>query len=447
MSAINSKPFSWVRGIVNAVFRGSPNLITAEDLNRQIVALKKEMFLLQQGNRYVNSDFQIVRTLASSVVCSGTYVFIEGMKIAVDMAQTLSITWNNYSEYDINLYCTKTLVQFSDDASHEISGAVFASGNAYEAADHYVYENPQIAIVQRPDPNSNFEYPQVNSKDYVCTLCRIHYESADTNAANRWWVNNFCKQPNRSLVHDYEGPTQYRFYVRKNNAVENHMLVPGGNTPLTEAMQILWSRLYNLERRLFLETSHNNGGVKPTIDINGVTYDNFRHARIEFNGDPNYSVGVLEYWFYVIGNMCFVLGYIDFGKLPNTAQEMVQSYRDFNFTGADGELPHPLVFGNYGGGVAMPIIATMDSFSSSVTPINRVTGIVSGTGTLNMGTPHYPQADGYVYIYPNRIRCGGFQRPGYHGFYAVYPFSSHHFWSPANIDGDMGHIGNFDDYK
>ena len=445
MGALVSKPFNWARQIINAVFHGSPNLITAEDLNRQIVALKKECFLLQQGNRYVNSDFQIVRTLASSVVCSGTYVFIEGMKIAVDMAQTLNITWNNFSEYDINLYATKTLVQFSDDASHQISGAVFVGGDAYEAADHYVYENAQIAIVQRPDPNGDFEYPQVNSKDYVCTLCRIHYESANANATNRWWVNNFCKQPSHSLVHDYEGPTQYRFYVRKNNAVENHILVPGGNTALTEAMQILWSRLYNLERRLFLETSYNNGGVKDTVEINGTTYNNYRHKRIDFTGDANWSNGVLEYWYYIVGNICFVLGYLDFGKLPGTAQQCVEAYRDFNFTGADGELPHPLVFGNYAGGVAQPIIATMETFNSSVTPINRITGITGGegAGTLNMGTPHYPQADGAIWIYPNKIRCMGFQRAGYHGFYAVYPFSSHRFWSAANIDG----LGNFDDHK
>lgn len=444
MSAIIAKPFNWAKKIVHAVFRGSPNLITAEDLNRQVVALKKEMFLLQQGNRYVNSDFQVFRTLASSVICSGTYVFIEGMKIAVDMAQTLNITWSNYSEYDINLYCTKTLVQFSDDASHEISGAVFASGTAYEAADHYVYENPQIAIVQRPDPNSNFEYPQVNSKEYVCTLCRIHYETAETNMANRWWVNNFCKQPNRSLVHDYEGPTQYRFYVRKNNAVENHVLVPGGNTPLTESLQILWSRLYNLERRLFLETSYNNGYiVAPTVDINGATYDNARSWSgyvYATSIGMGAVLGSISYKFYLVGNLCFLYGTVS--RNSTGSEKIVYSVINSD----EGKAPSALV-----GDEKRYVMGIVNQ--NSLPDVNRVTGATftySGEGAipsnavqLQMGTPYTPHSNVVMKVTPAFMAFEGVELDSSYDFYVVYPFSSHHFWSAANID----HLGNFDDHK
>ena len=196
MSRILEKPFSWANKIVRAVFKGSPNLITTSDLNRQIEALKKEMYTLQQSVGVVISDltstFEVVtEAISYNLRVQMSYVFCAGVRFDLSVDRTFTFTGNDVrsANKELRLYAKKVIVNSEDDFSKEISGAKFSDGTTQPAASHYVYEDAKVELVNSDTPDADFDYGDNAGYEYVCTLLKLKIDN-NTNYDNVYYVQN-----------------------------------------------------------------------------------------------------------------------------------------------------------------------------------------------------------------------------------------------------------------
>ena len=172
MSSIITKPFSWANKIVRAVFKGAPNLITTSDLNRQLEALKKEMYMLYMADGNILSDFNFTID-GGTIKTTGSYIYCSGVLFNMDMQGEYPIPiYGSESVKVLRLYAKKSLVTSGDDFTKEISGAKFEDGTTQPAADHYVYSEPTL-IYEDDINSSNIDYPQVDERDFIATLFRV----------------------------------------------------------------------------------------------------------------------------------------------------------------------------------------------------------------------------------------------------------------------------------
>lgn len=149
MSKILEKAFNAGQKIIRSVFRGSPNLITTSDLNRQIEALKYQIDSVE--NRVgVLSDATIETAYSSGTLSvSYQYSYLEafGCSFPSKSAEvSINMTSSTGPAYLI-LTADTELVTYQTDFSHEIAGAKFEDGTSKEAADQMVAKNEAISLV------------------------------------------------------------------------------------------------------------------------------------------------------------------------------------------------------------------------------------------------------------------------------------------------------------
>lgn len=149
MSKILEKAFNAGQKIIRSVFRGSPNLITTSDLNRQIEALKYQIDSVE--NRVgVLSDATIETAYSSGTLSvSYQYSYLEAFGCSFPSKSanvSVNMTSSTGPAYLI-LTADTELVTYQTDSSHEIAGAKFEDGTSKEAADQMVAKNEAISLV------------------------------------------------------------------------------------------------------------------------------------------------------------------------------------------------------------------------------------------------------------------------------------------------------------
>lgn len=314
MSNIVEKPFSWANKIIRAVFRGAPNLITSTDLNRQIEALKKEMYVLQQ-NLPVVSDLTYTYDHAEKrITAEISYVFCRGVRFNVSGGTFNVADVGGYDEtktfnFALRLYAKEKLVTDSDDPSKSISGAKFSDGTSQPAADHYVYEDPFIALVVNSiSDKDKLEYGdyegglEEGQSKHICTLLTLHFPEKAGHYATNWYIKNYACH---ALAQQQNGTGNWDKMAQFNevgyvNSPEQYKteLVPSADDGWREVAQKLWKRLYSLEKKMFFDTTYNNG-TNGTIDVNGTSYQ-FKTAFTAASGSDAQISGE----FYIAGALC-----------------------------------------------------------------------------------------------------------------------------------------------
>lgn len=265
MSAIIDKPFSWAKRIYRAVFRGSPNLITTSDLNRQIEALKKEMLVLQEVMGVVRSDMEFnVTDDGTNVNVEWTVgsVFYQGVKfenIALpSYGPVESFPLGTERRSYFLLRATKTLVTYEDDATKEISGAKFADGTTQAAADHYVYNNPRIQVLSEQWYNEarldeNFDAPSsAGTEDIICLLAVMNIAGTPSNGGQypaKYYLQKMFVPYGKTAFTEQRLLAEFRQY--NHSALTDPNFVPNAQDTIQEAIHKLWSRQYCVETEIF----------------------------------------------------------------------------------------------------------------------------------------------------------------------------------------------------
>ena len=317
MSNIISKPFSWANKIVQAVFKGSPNLITTSDLNRQIEAIKKEMYMLYMSDGNVLSDFSFTIE-GQKIKTTGTYIYCSGVLFNMDMTGEYTIPdFGSESTKVLNLYAKNKLVTSDDDFSKTISGAKFDDGTTMPAAEHYVYEEPTFVFEDAKD-TSDIDYAQVDERDFLVTLMKVQCINSG-NRNNYFYVQTFCKKVggdsgdlgNRRLGGlvdvsnvDYQSDSSY----------------PHANDSLRDVVKKLWTRLYSLEKRLFAETLESSALSPDYYYVNDQQFSWNRSGSWQESNNTTFGNVTVTYDFRIVGNICFLCGHISIEK--NTGESL-----------------------------------------------------------------------------------------------------------------------------
>lgn len=158
MALIIEKAFDATKRIVRTVFKGSPNLFTTSDVNRQIESLKYQIDQLD-GRIGVQSDLTIVCEECQNeqgcidITLSSTYlealgVSFQGLLSFPRVLQEIPF------QYDTKLYLclryTTTELTYADDPSHLISGAKFSDGTSAPAANNIVVDSAFFDVSEQP---------------------------------------------------------------------------------------------------------------------------------------------------------------------------------------------------------------------------------------------------------------------------------------------------------
>lgn len=312
MSSIVAKPFSWTNKIVRAVFKGSPNLITTEDLNRQIEALKKEMYVLQQANGVVISDFT-AELKDDTLTTKGTYVFCRGVRfdLSLDSEYRPFEGSEATSEKTLCLYAKKELITYDTDFSKEISGAKFADGTTQPAANHYVYSDVEVQLMDSNSADKDFVFPNNSAGyEYICSLAKVvcTVQPEEGYYPNTRYLQVYTVPMGKSIMDASEKYATFRQYETANKDNTYKKLVPNADDDWKTVAYKLWSRLCTLEKRLFIETFEQREGFyddKLLINNKEISVNRRKTETFTFSDGKTLE---FDYSFYVIGNICFAQG-------------------------------------------------------------------------------------------------------------------------------------------
>lgn len=419
MSNIIAKPFSWANKIVRAVFRGSPNLITTSDLNRQIEALKKEMFVLQQGLGVIISDFFATvqsgstSPVRSTIYTNGSYVICGGVKFELSLVNTYQLDAG--SDVQLRLYAKKNLVTYNDDFSKTISGAKFEDGTSQPAADHYVYSDPKVVLVASTSPGTDLDYPDAEGEpgyEYICTLLRAFHSTGNPSTGGYYPQNVFVQQFTVNAGQNFTGlQLKYGKFMQFTLATKNNLdsITPGADDDWKSIAEKLWSRIYTLEKRLFMEATTGKTGIQTKVLVNGKAFAINRSFFKEYTTHAEiFGTTELAYNFFIVGNICFAAGHVTFEKNTGGLSQTIT----FNI-GTDGnELPPSLYF-------MYPSCALTIQYNSAATAAK---GHLDGSKLVFSGIP---ESGATLY------------------WYVVYCFSSNSFWKYSRDD----RYGFFNDFR
>lgn len=141
MSKIIRKAFDATQRISRALFRGSPNLFTTEDLNRQLEIFRRDIERLGMSS-VVETDLVVDVDPNRGVISwtKGNYFYYGGMEISGALSngeQPVAIV-ASWTSWYVLLCRTERVVTSADDPTHKISGAAFEDGTTNPAADHVV---------------------------------------------------------------------------------------------------------------------------------------------------------------------------------------------------------------------------------------------------------------------------------------------------------------------
>lgn len=226
MSRIINKAFDASKKIIRSIFRGSPNLLTSSDLNRQIEALKYQIDKLEERtNVDTDLDINVVSISAhrrnledptqtthdseNRVTFTLGYMRFKGCLFTPTVSpMTISIGENEQKKMYIHLVAEKKIVTYEDDFSHEISGAKFEDGASMPAADNEVYFNEKIVCTEnKNEPNSLVILAEFIAKDWF---------PADDNPVPVYVKKYYTESPNM-LTYDKEAYSPFIFQEMGNN--------------------------------------------------------------------------------------------------------------------------------------------------------------------------------------------------------------------------------------
>ena len=156
MSSIIARPYDPDNKINRAIFRGSPNLLTTSDLNRQLEALKAQLDMLDDKTGAV-SDISLSITwvqvlgqeqLLQVHVESITMFYCKGANFSPDISDIFQIASPVYdTKYYFCLVASQETVTHASDPTHIIAGASFENGTSQESADQLVYTDEMLVLV------------------------------------------------------------------------------------------------------------------------------------------------------------------------------------------------------------------------------------------------------------------------------------------------------------
>lgn len=189
MSSIVDKAFNAAQKILRTVFRGSPNLFTTADLNRQVEALKYSIDSLESRVGFV-SDISLSASISSGtlvVLGNLSYLLAKGCDFSAELSGSVTLSLKVTSgvhKYYVCLTGDTSLVTFSDDPNHNISGAKFQDGSSQAAADNYVVTNPALVLTT-----------DTSAQNILGILAIIDITDTDN-----LWVKNNCISLQESLA-------------------------------------------------------------------------------------------------------------------------------------------------------------------------------------------------------------------------------------------------------
>lgn len=296
MSAIIEKVFNWAHKIDRAIFKGSPNLVTATDLNRQIELLKKEIFLTQQSVGPV-SDFTAALTIdtssritATTITVPSGYVFFRGVRFSVTASVggliTFPIQLETTKKYRINLYATKTTIREVDDSTKAISGAKFVDGTVFAAAEHYVYGSEELKFEEYTTTFFTNMERVVSGKEFICSLYEVSFLSGSP------VQRVFCIPFGDSVQTKMAGT----FLGRKPIPSLTFPEVASG-VSVDTALKGFMDRLYTFERRMFLDNK--------TVHLEDSPIRTFAEEIASDNGTI-----LISGRYIIVGSLCFASGII-----------------------------------------------------------------------------------------------------------------------------------------
>lgn len=214
MSRIMAKAFDASKKIIRSVFKGSPNLFTTSDLNRQVEAIKYQLDQIEDRVG-VSSDMRIIPSLTSgtlSVSFNYTYLeakgcsFLPGIKtLEINLTRSAPLAY-------LCLTADKDEVTYDSDSSHEFSGAVFEDGTSFPAANQIVYSNEDIILTHAFSSVENL----------VAILAVIELVDGKVVVSN-----NFLEKGNSVLFKDKPITKDYTYEVESIDFTTNSFRLPG----------------------------------------------------------------------------------------------------------------------------------------------------------------------------------------------------------------------------
>lgn len=181
MSAIIERAFNKTQKIIRAVFRGSPNLITTSDLNRQFESMRYQADRIDERIGVVSDLSLKVEVEDNTWTITPSFTYLEAKGLAFSPAKSAVSLFSESGVYLCLIADTET-VTYASDFSHEIAGASFSDGTSMASADQLVYKNESIVVVKDPSTINNL----------VAVLARCTKDSTIIYAI-----------PNRSTIQDY----------------------------------------------------------------------------------------------------------------------------------------------------------------------------------------------------------------------------------------------------
>lgn len=148
MSRIIDKAFDASKKIIRSIFKGSPNLITSADLNRQMEAFKYQLDQLDDKTGIL-SDIEITHSLSAgtlSVSYTFSYIRFKGCSFSPAVSSLNTNLTNSAPTAYLCLVADKRTVTYDEDSTHDIAGAKFSDGTSMPAANQVVYENEQLVL-------------------------------------------------------------------------------------------------------------------------------------------------------------------------------------------------------------------------------------------------------------------------------------------------------------
>lgn len=181
MSAIIERAFNKTQKIIRAVFRGSPNLITTSDLNRQFESMRYQADRIDERIGVISDLSLKVEVEDDTWTITPSFTYLEAKGLSFNPEKSAVSLFSESGVYLCLTADTET-VTYASDFSHEIAGASFSDGTSMASADQLVYKNESIVVVKDPSTINNL----------VAVLARCTKDATIIYAI-----------PNRSTIQDY----------------------------------------------------------------------------------------------------------------------------------------------------------------------------------------------------------------------------------------------------
>lgn len=186
MSSIIAKPFNPAQKIIRAIFKGSPNLFTTSDLNRQIEAFD---YRLKQLERKVGviTDMEFEWDSNENYVAKYSYLEYNGCILYSGNQITFIIGRSIEHFRALGLLITEREIDYTGDSTHLISGVKFEDGTSRPAANHKVIQDYQLVLAHYTDDDDTWSWDN-GVTGVQAILCEILDHSGNESSIIRSFV-------------------------------------------------------------------------------------------------------------------------------------------------------------------------------------------------------------------------------------------------------------------